>query len=287
MWSFSRSLHAPASANDRSIATDPSVDPLSTTTTSAATENRRSDHSNSAVSSHVFQETVTTVATTTRMSHVPTEEQLRIPNDPVHGTLVHADGPSPSPTAVLVVAGSGGGDRFSTAIARSLAAAGFAALGLGYFKVPGRPDKLEDIELGYFVTAAAELRARTNATRIVGLGSSRGSEAVFLTAEHFDALVGVVPANEAYAGWDGSGISVPAFGPIELERYDGPVLLLSAADDEIWPSPTMAADLAERRRRAGRPVVHHDEPGATHALSVIGPDHPGAWKVLLDFLRSH
>jgi hypothetical protein len=47
----------------------------------------------------------------------------------------------------------------------------------------------------------------------------------------------------------------------------------------------MAADLAERRRAAGTPVVHHDEPGATHAMSALGPDHEGPWAALLSFLR--
>jgi hypothetical protein len=47
----------------------------------------------------------------------------------------------------------------------------------------------------------------------------------------------------------------------------------------------MAADLAERRRTAGLPVVLHDEPGATHAMSVLGPEHPRPWAALLDFLR--
>jgi dienelactone hydrolase len=244
------------------------------------------------VSSHVFHETVTTVVRAIGQGWpaVDTDEALlRLGDgDPVHGTLVQPT-QAGHPTAVLVIAGSGGGDQFSTATARALAAEGFPALGVGYFKVPGTPDQLRDIRLEYLADAASTLRARCPAaTRTVLLGASRGSEAAFLLACHrpdiADAVVGVVPANEAFAhGWTLDGHDLT--GPIPLERYDRPVLLLSAAEDEIWPSSTMAADLAQRRDAAGQPVLHHDEPGATHAISAIGPDHPGPWSVLLSFLR--
>ena len=218
------------------------------------------------------------------------EALLRIPDDLVHGTLVRpiADQEA-SAVAVLVIAGSGGGDRFSTATARALAREGFPALGLGYFKVPGTPDELKAIPLEYVADAAATLRARcSQSTATVLLGASRGSEAAFALAcrrpDVADAVVGVVPANEAFVqGWTLDGHDIT--GPIPIEDFEKPVLLVSAAEDEIWPSSTMARDVAERRRAAGQPVVHHDEPAATHAISVHGPEHPGPWAVLLSFLR--
>ena len=60
------------------------------------------------------------------------------------GTLYTPAGPGPHP-AVLVLAGSGGGTHEQRAAL--YAAHGYAALALGYFKSPGRPDHIDDTPL--------------------------------------------------------------------------------------------------------------------------------------------
>ena len=237
--------------------------------------------------------------------------------DAVHGTIHEALDPKIA-VRVVVVSGSGGGDAVSSAFARSLARAGVAvALGVGYFKVPGRPEELRDVPLEYFAGAVDAVRAAGGAAAarpVVLLGTSRGSEAALLTAVHFpgavDAVVGLVPADVAFgspgggAAWTLAGRALPcttSYGPdrlgdaaIPIERFGGPVLLVSAGADEIWPSSTMAASLAARSPRC----AHLDYPDATHALSFLAPVRDAsarpadvaaradAWPRLLDFLRT-
>jgi len=111
--------------------------------------------------------------------------ELRLGSDPVHGRVVRDPDPSGDVT-VVVVAGSGGGDRVSGSLATALAREGFTALRLGYFKVPGRSDELRDIDLEYLVESVHVARSFAPArdAAVVLLGASRGSEAVqFVAAE--------------------------------------------------------------------------------------------------------
>ncbi len=109
------------------------------------------------------------------------------------GTLYTPAGPGPHP-AVLVLAGSGGGTHEQRAAL--YAAHGYAALALGYFKSPGRPDHIDDTPLEYFETALQWMRDRL-APRdgfVAVSGVSRGGELVLLLASHFPALVSAVVA---------------------------------------------------------------------------------------------
>ncbi|KAF1034517.1 MAG: hypothetical protein GAK35_04297 [Herbaspirillum frisingense] len=109
------------------------------------------------------------------------------------GTLFTPAGPGPHP-AVLVLAGSGGGLHEQRAAL--YAAHGYAALALGYFKVPGRPDHIGDTPLEYFVAALRWLR-RTLAPRgdfVAVSGVSRGGELSLLLGAHFPELVSAVLA---------------------------------------------------------------------------------------------
>lgn len=236
------------------------------------------------------------------------EERLRLPAEPVHGTFVRPR--ASRGVAVVVISGSGGGDALSTGMARALAVAGFPALGLGYFKVPGRPDELRDVPLEYFEDAVGVVRARCgDGVPVVLLGSSRGSEAALLVASRspglVDGLIGLVPANAAFgswppggAAWTADGEAVPSNDEIPVERIEGAVLLVSAGRDEVWPSSSMASALVARLERHGRPCVHLTYPEATHALSYIAPVTKGdvlpadaaarddAWPRIVEFLGS-
>lgn len=209
-------------------------------------------------------------------------EKLRLPSDPVHANVVRPPSGSERGAAVVVISGSGGGDAMSTGMARALADARFPALGLGYFKVPGRPDDLRDIAVEYVVDAVAALRARCSTAAVVLLGASRGSEAAMLVASHHPDLVqgviGLVPADKAFgswppggAGWTIGGRPVTPESDLEIERFGGPVLLVSAGQDEVWPSAAMAQVLEARLAGAARPCRHLTYPEATHALSYLAP----------------
>lgn len=96
--------------------------------------------------------------------------------------------------AVLVLAGSGGGLHEQRAAL--YAAHGYAALALGYFKLPGRPDHISDTPLEYFETALRWLRDRLRPAGgfIAVSGVSRGGELSLLLGAQFPELVSAVVA---------------------------------------------------------------------------------------------
>ncbi|MBB6018766.1 acyl-CoA thioesterase/bile acid-CoA:amino acid N-acyltransferase family protein [Deinococcus radiopugnans] len=57
---------------------------------------------------------------------------------------------------------------------------------------------------------------------------------------------------------------------IPVERIDGPVLLVSGEQDQVWQATELSRCVEERREQAGRPVRHLWHPRAGHALSLPG-----------------
>lgn len=72
---------------------------------------------------------------------------------------------------------------------------------------------------------------------------------------------------EAIAGADPEQLERAA---IPVEDIRGPLLLIAAGDDQVWPSVEMSARLAARRRAAGLAVDELELEGAGHLLR-----HPG------------
>ena len=220
---------------------------------------------------------------------------LRRDDSPVHGTIFRPAGECRGRAAVLVIGGSGGGEAWPQAIA--FAEAGIPALSVAYFKAPGLGSELRDIELSYFDTAIGclmdELSLGDRAVVIVG--TSRGSEAALLTAAHFPksvcGVVASVPGNVTLCSWPPGGpawllLGVPLpyvsqFGPdsdvpealIPVERIPGPVLLVSAGRDQVWPSTPMARAISERLNRLGHTFGHLllDYPEAGHGVGFLTP----------------
>ena len=212
---------------------------------------------------------------------------------PVHGTvfvLVEAN----CPAAVLLIGGSGGSEP--SYVGQALAAEGIAALSVAYFGRPGLPARLRDIPLEYFFSVLDVLRDAlpSPALPIVVLGMSRGSEAAMLTAIHspvpVQAVVATVPGNVAAGGlpegraWllDGQPVPYVSTGdqdedpPIPVELVPGPILLIAAGADQVWPSAVMARALSQRlhehRHRHGHSILEY--PHATHSLGYLVPNLP-------------
>lgn len=57
---------------------------------------------------------------------------------------------------------------------------------------------------------------------------------------------------------------------IGVEHIDGPVLLVSGGQDQVWQATELSRLVEERRDQAGRPVQHLWHPRAGHALSLPG-----------------
>ncbi len=215
----------------------------------------------------------------------------------VYGTLFTPLGGEPE-VAALLIGGSGGNEpRY---VAELLAAEGIAALSVAYFGKEGLPPRLGQIDLGYFRAALSLLGAQLSHRdpTVVVMGQSRGSEAAMLTAIHFgdlvDAVVVTVPSNVVLCGYpmggpawmlDGAPLTyVDDFGPgcdnpyavIQVELVRGPIMLVSAGADEIWPSAPMARAISERLRRHGDLHGHEllEYPDATHSLGYLRPVLP-------------
>ena len=226
-----------------------------------------------------------------------TVRTLRPSSAPAYGTLFLLAAAEPS-AAALVIGGSGGSEP--SYVAQALAGEGIAALSVAYFGREGLPAQLRSIRLEYFFSALEILRTelRSSTTPIALLGMSRGSEAAMLTAIHspvrVDGVVATVPGNVVAGGlppgapaWLLDGQPLPFVdhaGPdcekadalIPAELIPGPVLLVAAGADQVWPSAAMAQALSRRLREHGDPHGHKhlEYPEASHSLGYLIPQLP-------------
>lgn len=226
-----------------------------------------------------------------------TARTLRLPSAPVHGTLFVPAMTGPS-AAVLLIGGSGGSEPSYTG--EALAGQGVAALSVAYFARPGLPNQLRGIPLEYFFAALQILQDElpSPSTPLAVLGMSRGSEAAMLTAIrspiHVCGVVATVPGNVVAGSWPPGGPAwlldgrplpfVDHAGPdcedpdalIPVELVPGPVLLVAAGADQVWPSAAMARALSRRLGEHGDSHGHTilEYPEAGHSLGYLLPQLP-------------
>jgi dienelactone hydrolase len=197
---------------------------------------------------------------------------------PVHdGKLrgvFYIPGGEPQHPGILVVGGSNGGLPLRQA--EWLASHGFAALALAYFRYQDLPPQLEGIPLEYFGLALDWMSHRPEiaGNRFAVTGTSRGGELALQLGSMFPrigAVVAYVPANVRYAAccrndgapawtWNGRalpyviprsrGLQTDARAAIEVEKTQGPILMISGEDDHLWPSWEMADAVVSRLKRA-------------------------------------
>ncbi len=194
-------------------------------------------------------------------------------------------------SAVLVVGGSEGGVPAQKAA--WLAAHGYVALALAYFRYDDLPRDLENIPLEYFGKALSWLMQQPGvvADKIGVVGTSRGGELALQLASMYPqikAVVAYVPANVRYPSccgetsvpyawtwqdrplayampWRSPPPQIMANAAIEVEQTHGPVMLIGAEDDGVWPSANMVDAIARRLQhahRAGRPELIPEWHGA-------------------------
>lgn len=232
----------------------------------------------------------------TRMADFTTRT-VRRPSAPVHGTLFVPVAAECS-AAVLLIGGSGGSEP--SHLGRALADQGVASLSVAYFARPGLPGQLRGIRLEYFFSALEILQDElpSPGAPIIALGMSRGSEAAMLTAIHSPvpvrAVVATVPGNVVAGSlppggpaWLLDGQPLPYAdhaGPdcenadalIPVELVPGPLLLVAAGADQVWPSAGMARALSQRLHEHGDPHGHTvlEYPRASHSLGYLLPELP-------------
>ncbi len=198
----------------------------------------------------------------------------------------------------MLIGGSGGSEP--SYVAELLASEGVTALSVAYFARPGLPAQLRDIPLEYFRGALRMLIGAlpSPTAPIMVLGMSRGSEAALLSAIHFrdlvDGVILTVPGNIVAGSWPpgrpawlldshplphvdhaGPACDNPdAMIPVELVR--GPILLIAAGADQVWPSAAMSEAIAHRLRANRHPFGDQllKYPDAGHSLGYLIPALP-------------
>src|SRR5262245_8055611 len=200
-------------------------------------------------------------ATLERIFVAPDVTQTTVRDNGLAGILFKPSGSVKRP-ALIVVGGSEGGIGFGRNNGAVLASHGYATLGLAYFNYPGLPGDLVSLPLEYFESAIRWLQScddnRADTIGVVGL-SIGGELALILasTTPQIKAVVAYVP-RDRIAGhrsgnivgnqpaWTYRGTPLPINSPISVEKINGSVLLISAGDDQIWPSAAMAERVIKR-----------------------------------------
>ncbi|MGG4604750.1 acyl-CoA thioesterase/bile acid-CoA:amino acid N-acyltransferase family protein [Paenalcaligenes sp. Me131] len=151
----------------------------------------------------VFDPLVTTIGvrsgvndvSTTLIQRVATAgvTRIEVEEDGVYGVLFLPERAASCP-AIMVLGGSEGGVQEHQAAL--YASHGYAALALGYFRVPGRSDYISHTDLEYFQQALAWLRMRVQPLNdfVAISGFSRGAELALLLAATYPQAVSAVIA---------------------------------------------------------------------------------------------
>jgi dienelactone hydrolase len=203
-------------------------------------------------------------------------ERVIIRYGDLRGTLFWPPGSDRQHPGVLVLGGSEGG--LPTRRAAWLASHGFTAFALAYFRYEDLPKDLAGIPLEYFGRALSWMANRPEIAgdRIAVMGVSRGAELALQLGSMFPRIRAVVaysPANVRYPAccgftpvpfawtWNGNGLAFRPVRPraaltdmamraeIEVERVQGPLLLISGGADRVWDSKSMADSIVARLKR--------------------------------------
>lgn len=166
----------------------------------------------------------------------------------------------------------------------ALASAGITTLAIAYFGVERLAPVLQDIAVEVAVEASRDARRLSGLQREpIVVGVPRGSELALLAAAHYpddiDAVVGIVPSSRVHGvggstssdlryPWQLRGNPVPLLSDIPTDRIVGPMLLLSAEDDRVMPSPALSERALQIRcgSRAHPLDEHVCYPGAGHTF---------------------
>ena len=90
--------------------------------------------------------------------------------------------------------------------------------------------------------------------------------------------------NRDIGAWSLNGQNLKSNSRIEIEKYDGPILLTHGRKDNVWPVE-QTERIEETLRKAGRTPEVHYFPNAGHGF--FGKDEMKRKQLVLDFLSKH
>ncbi|QUI64347.1 hypothetical protein GSF04_18415 [Pseudoalteromonas sp. A22] len=201
---------------------------------------------------------------------------------------------------VIAIGGSEGGISTGDANGKMIAPHGIAVLGLAYFKEKGIAQTLDQIPLEYFLSAIDYLETvpSIDSSKIGFVGGSRGAELALLLASkepRIKSVVATTPSKVAWYGmttaksaWTFNGKDIPALkleldenAPLlsrfeaalenkenvakslfSFEKINGPILLISAINDQVWPSFQMSNEIEEylKKHKFKHSIIHNAYP---------------------------
>lgn len=243
-------------------------------------------------------DTILATATIERLFVGPQVVRRPLQEPGLVGVFCHpaAGGPHPG---ILVLGGSSGG--LPEEMAYLLASHGYAALALAYFAVADLPAELVQIPLEYFERAIGWMQSHPaiQPDRLAVFGRSRGGELALLLGSMFPqlkAVVGFAASGFTHQGWGKTGVVEQAAWTyrgvalpfleeataasledpmwesvaIPVERAQGPILLVSGQDDDMWPAAVMSDLVIQRlaRHQYPYPYQHLSYAGAGHRIWV-------------------
>lgn len=210
--------------------------------------------------------------------------------------------------AVIVLGGSGGGFGWSHQVAAVLASHGCTAIAVAYFDWQGKdnlPNQLVEIPLECIGDAIQHLLSvEKNLENLTIIGYSKGAELALAAATTYleiSQVIAYLPSSVVWhgfqlqgsaqqsswqhqarplpflsfangyfdeAGWQDSELIEQA--RIVVEKIRGPILLISATKDAVWPSTQMAEMILQdvKSHNQYQEVKHVRLDGAGHNLSV-------------------
>lgn len=187
----------------------------------------------------------------------------RINTGAVFGNYFPSRAPGRRPAILLLGGSEGGLGQDIVAEAKLLQLAGFNVLQLGYFNVPGRTSKLDNVPLETFNQALDWLKRQPDVepAAIAIVGYSKGAEAALLVATHYPGIRAVVAGMPSSVVWDALSIRGFVLGTSSWTMKGKPLPSLSYGSGdgkrELLPRFANALATLERHPETVIPVERY------------------------------
>ena len=235
-------------------------------------------------------ETIVATAKLTKLLVSPHVTWHAVDENGLAGTLFLPSSNDPAP-GLLCIGGSDG--RVPLQQAAMFASHGYVAFALACFGIGSLPNELVAVPLEYFEDATKWLQNHNAVAKnpIGAVGYSRGGELALLlgaTIPQIRTVISYVGSGYTHGGiesasavdkaaWTYQGKPLPVYNKdvpeeaiIQVEHINGPVLLISGQDDQVWSSSELSEAALKRLQVYEHPFYdqHLSYEGAGHTIGI-------------------